>query len=68
MYNVVMISGKLTAAVILGLGSALFIIPQSLPRRWLDNWPPGLSYAFWMVKLIALTMIAIGFIGVIAAK
>lgn len=68
MYNDVMISGKLTAAIILGLGIILFVIPQSLPRRWLDRWPPGLSFAFWMAKLVALTMIVIGAIGVIAAK
>ncbi len=68
MYNVDMISGKLVAAIILGFGIILFMIPQSLPRRWLDNWPPGLSFAFWMAKLAALTMIVIGFIGVIAAK
>jgi hypothetical protein len=68
MYNVCMISGKLTAALLLGSGIIIFMIPQSLLRRRLNNWPPALSFAFWMAKLIALTMIAIGFIGVIMAK
>ena len=68
MYNVGMISGKLAAALLLGFGIMLFMIPQSLPRRWLDSWPPSLSFIFWMAKLIALTMVAIGFIGVIMAK
>ncbi|MFA5866771.1 MAG: hypothetical protein WC891_02235 [Actinomycetota bacterium] len=63
-----MISGKLVAALLLGAGLIIFMIPQSLPRRWLDSWPPGLSFAFWMTRLVALTMIAIGFIGIIAAK
>jgi hypothetical protein len=68
MYNIRMISGKLGAALLLGAGIIIFAIPQSLPRRWLNSWPPGLSFAFWLAKLIALTMIAIGFVGVITAK
>jgi hypothetical protein len=63
-----MIPGKLVAALILGFGVMLFMIPQSLPRRWIESWPPGLSFAFWLAKLIALTMVAIGLIGVILAK
>lgn len=63
-----MVPGKLIAALMLSFGIILFMIPQSLPRRWLDSWPPALSFAFWVAKLLALTMIAIGFIGVIMAK
>jgi hypothetical protein len=63
-----MIPGKLVAAIILGFGVMLFMIPQSLPRRWVDSWPPSLSFAFWLAKLVALTMIAIGLVGVIFAK
>lgn len=63
-----MILGKLVAAVILGLGIMIFMIPQSLPRRWVDSWPSSFSFAFWLAKMVALTMIAIGLIGVIMAK
>lgn len=63
-----MISTKLSALILLVAGLVIFIIPQGQLRRFVKNWRDGYSYAFWLAKLAALTMIAIGLIGVFMAK
>jgi len=63
-----MISTKLSAVLLLIVGLAIFVVPQDQLRSLIKNWRDGYSYAFWLTKLAALTMIAIGLIGVFMAK
>lgn len=68
MYNTHMISTKLSAVLLLIIGTTIFVVPQDWLRRLVKNWRDGYSYAFWLAKLIALIMITIGLIGIFLAK
>ena len=63
-----MISVKIVPLILLVAGWAVFLTPQSLPRRWVKNWSGGYAAAFWLTKVLALVLIVLGAAGLLLRK
>jgi hypothetical protein len=59
---------KMVALVLLVAGLAVFLIPQTWPRRVVKRWTDGSTFVFWTVKVVALTAILLGITGLILGK
>lgn len=63
-----MISTKAVSLLLSIAGWVVFLTPQSLPRRWVEKWSRGYSFVFWLTKVVALTMIVLGMVGLLLGK
>lgn len=63
-----MISAKITPLIMFVAGLAIFLTPQTLPRRFVREWTDGYSFAFWTAKVLSLVLITLGLIGLFLAK
>jgi hypothetical protein len=59
---------KLIALIMLAIGLAVFLIPQTWPRRVVKHWTDGNTFVFWTIKVVALTAILLGVAGLILGK